>query len=155
MPRSSQRRRPGRGELLLPLTTLDRIDYWLEEMCRTFPGKELESQEIANWHKDLGNHPIAAIDYAFENWRRNGRFFPVYADVLDLISAWQPPLEYKPGCSAECMSRHGKGYHTNDVMWLYKRVQEEIKAGRSVDAGSLLAELDSKRQGGAPAWRRA
>ena len=49
---------------------------------------------------------------------------------------------------------HGKGYGTNDVKWLWKRMEQEKTAGRKINSAALLDELDSKRQDGPPEWRK-
>jgi hypothetical protein len=53
----------------------------------------------------------------------------------------------------------GKGYGTNDVMWLYERYMsmKDSLPNRPMTDGEidkLLSELDTKREGGAPEWRR-
>jgi hypothetical protein len=155
MPQSRQRRSKGHGEVMPPLSVLEHVDSWLKKMLLAFPEKgELSELEIEDWHRDLGVFPQQAIDFAFETHRRNGRFFPRYADILDLCIGWEPEAKYRPGCSRECLGRHGKGYAWNDMYWLFNRMNQEIKAGREVDSEALLKELDSKRQGGPPAWRQ-
>jgi hypothetical protein len=156
MPPSKPRRRKGHGEVMPPLSVLELVDSWLKKMLTAFPAKgELSESEIEDWHRDLGVYPAEAINYAFETHRRHGNFFPLYHDILDMCIGWEPEPEYKPGCSRECLARHGKGYNEIDVKNLYHMVEREIAAGRPIDEEALLAELDRKRPQGAPEWRRA
>lgn len=155
MPPSTQRKRKARGEPMLPLIVSDRIDSLLKEHLAIFPEKvELLPEEIEHWHRDLSPFPIAAIEYAFDTHRRNARRFPVYGNILDICVTWEKPQEYKPGCSAECLARHGKGYNEVDIKNLYRMAVREMKADRVVDYDALLTELDSKRPDGPPEWRR-
>jgi hypothetical protein len=130
------------------------IKNWLKEMVRTWPHKELDPSEVEHWLTDLDRFSTTAIDYAFDNWRRNGMFFPVYKVIIEVCEAWQPAGEAWK-CSQECQREHGKGYHWNDMKWLFKRMQQEIAANRPINSAALLSELDGKRADGPPAWRRA
>lgn len=132
--------------------------------------------------------PLADLRYAFENWNRNGRFFPKPKDISDLCEAYRMSLanQQNPiGCSrcewtgfyevsrkgvervvAPCPCRtnpslrekqfehYGQGYNENDMKWLFRRMQQEIKGGRKINSDALLAELDRKRPDGAPEFRR-
>ena len=158
MPQSKQRRRPGRGEVVPPLSVFDRIDSLLKTQLSIFSSKpELTVEEIEHWHSDLSRYPIAAIEYAFEEWRRNGHFFPVYDDILQLCRGWQPDSGNKR-CSRECQSRHGKGYGTADVLKLWHmHTTAHAQLGRELteeEWEGLLGALDHWR-GGAPEWRTA
>jgi len=165
MPSSKQRKRSAQGELIAPSSVLDVIDNCLKEMCRTFPQKELAAEEIENWHRDLGVFPVEAIKWSFENWRRNGRFFPVYGDIIDQCVAWEP-VKQQAECDAECKRRHWAGYGESpfkgmhDVTRLNELVRRKIQAEKrtrdqpftDVEIDGLLDELD-KMRGKAPAWR--
>src|SRR3954470_14690403 len=110
MPSSRQHRRKGHGAVMPPLSVFERIDSLLKEHLSIFPSKaELMEMEIEHWHHDLSQHRVEAIEFAFDNWRRNGRFFPVFADIIELCEAWEPTERAKPVCSDECVSRHGRG----------------------------------------------
>jgi hypothetical protein len=50
--------------------------------------RELSEQDFETWQKLLGNYPLEAISWAFENWSRNGKMFPKPANILELIGAW-------------------------------------------------------------------
>jgi len=161
MPKPKPQRTKDNGELLPPSTVYDRIDYWLQTMLTTFPSKgELTSEEIEHWHRDLEPFLMQAIDYAFDTHRRNGRFFPVYGDILDICVTFEPEAkeQYKPGCSAECLERHGKGYNGNDMqkLWkMYSARRKELERSLSKrEIFELLDKLDAWR-GKAPEWRHA
>lgn len=159
MPRSTPHRRSGHGVVSPPLSKRERITELLKVQVQTFPQKELFPEEVERWVADLSAFPIEAIEFAFDNWRRNGRFFPVYADILDLCIAWEPDSEkYPSGCSAECKARHGRGYHWNDILkfWkLHDAKRAEINGPlKEPEIEALFAEIDKER-GSAPEWRRA
>jgi hypothetical protein len=160
MPSSKQRKTKQQGELMPPSSALDAITNLLKDQLRTFPSKGvLSDEEIAHWHQDLGRFPIAAIEWAFENWRKNGRFFPVYGDILDQCIGWEPAVapQYAPGCSKECRERHGKGYNWNDMKMLfdlYVAKRAEVNGPlRKAEILPLFDRLDKVR-GGAPEWRK-
>src|ERR1700674_499923 len=119
MPKSTQRRRKGHGEIVKPLNKLERIGELLQVQVETFPQKELTSEEIARWEADLSDYPIEAIEYAFDSHRRLAMFFPVPAQILDICKTWLPPHKYSPGCSAECKAQHGTSYGENDILYLW------------------------------------
>lgn len=157
MPKSRPRRRPGHGELIPPSSVSDRIDSLLKEHLAIFPSKaELTQEEYEHWHGDLGRFSIQAIEYAFEEWRRNGHFFPVYDDILQLCKAWQPN-SIRKRCGDECESRHGKGYGTADVLKLWQmHTTARQQLGRQLteeEWEGLYGALDHWR-GGAPEFRK-
>ena len=156
MPKSTTRKRKGRGEAMPPLSVSDQIDLLLKEHLAIFPSKpELTDAEIEHWHRDLTPYPLQAIDWAFDNWRKNGHFFPVPSDILDQCQAWAPATG-KTLCDPECKRRHGKGYGENDMLWLWNRhAKEREKLGRALTKNEwdgLYAELDVSR-GGPPEYR--
>lgn len=157
MPRLKPHRSKDSGEVMTPLLLLDVIDNCLKDMRRTFPQKELTPEEIEHWHHDLSVYPQPAIEWAFDNWRRNGRFFPVYGDIIDQCIAWEPPEKKFHICNAECRSRHGKGYSETDILWLFNRymsVKDSLtRPMTDNEIDNLLAELDAKR-GESPEWRK-
>lgn len=156
MPRSTQHKRSGRGEIVPPSSKQDRIDELLKIQVQTFPSKELFTDEIQRWYRDLDVYPLGSIEWAFENWRRNGSFFPVPSDILSQCSVWAPTTGQSV-CDQECQSHHGRGYGEPDVLWLWKAFStkraevERSLTGSEVEA--LLVELDTKRKN-VPAWRK-
>lgn len=159
MPRSKPRRQAGHGEIIPPLSKLDRIEELLKIQLETFPQKELTPEEINRWGEDLSGYPLEAIEYAFESHRQLAMFFPVPVQILEICKTWERPAEYSVGCSSECKSRHDKGYRESDVLYLWKLYQQKKATlpNRSLTDGEvnvLLDELDRKR-GCAPEWRQA
>jgi hypothetical protein len=51
--------------------------------------KTLEPDEWAAWGKILEPLPSKAMGLAFENWQRNGKFFPKPKDILDLVEVYK------------------------------------------------------------------
>jgi hypothetical protein len=158
MSKSTQRKRSAQGVLIPRLNLLDIIDRGLKDMQRTWPNKELLTEEIQHWHADLGPFTAQAIEYAFECWRRNGHFFPVYGDIIDLCIAFEPISTTRRGCSIECRERHGKGYNENDVAKLFKlyetRMSQLSRPMTDAEIDKLLDDLD-KWRGKHPEWRAA
>jgi hypothetical protein len=158
MPKSQARRRSGHGEIVPPLSKLDRIGELLKIQVETFPQKELSSEEIGRWEQDLNRYDLAAIEWAFDEHRQLGMFFPVPAQILDLCKTWVRPQEFPEGCGPECKARHRKGYGETDILKLWnlftaKRaaVNRELN---DFEWATLLTELD-KLRGGPPEWRSA
>lgn len=157
MPRSTQPRRKGRGEIIPPLSKQELIEDCLRIQLETFPQKELTPAEIARWGLDLNRYSEEAIKFAFEEHRLLAMYFPVPGQIIELCKTWQPPEAYKPGCDSECRDRHGRGYGESDVLWLLKRyfaVRGSLPNRGLTDGeiNKLYDELDQKR-GQAPAWR--
>ena len=157
MQRSKRPRQSGHGEIVPPLSKLDRIGELLRIQVETFPPKELNPEEIARWEQDLGGYPLQAIDWAFDNWRRNGRFFPVPGDIIDICETWEVQVNTSNGCSGmDCKARHGKGYGENDVLYLWHEWSKKRTAlNRELlpsEVEEVMAQLDKVR-GGAPEWR--
>jgi len=53
------------------------------------------------WTQFLEPFSVAAVRYAFDNWNRNGRFFPKPKDIIEQVEAYKLSREPKglpPGC---------------------------------------------------------
>lgn len=125
----------------------------LEDTAELF-SKDLTATELGIWTSILQRHNDAAVEWACSNWVRNGKFFPKPSEILELIHAFESSQSQPQKCEPECQRRHGKGYHTNDVTWLFKRYTAELKTNPQVKLSDLMDELDKNRQGGAPEWRK-
>lgn len=82
------------------------------------------------------------------HWLRNGEYMNVRPQSKPTSTL---------NCDAECKSRHGKGYHMNDIIWLfdrYTRKKDSLPQRPMTDCeiSSLLEELDYHR-GRKPEWR--
>lgn len=156
MPKSKQQKPKASGVVMPPLSVSDRIDSLLKEHLAIFPSKgELTDEEIQHWHKDLAPFSLVAIEWAFDNWRRSGLFFPLYGAILDMCVSYEPPQTAAHSCDAICHARHGKGYNTNDMLWLFAKMQQAYATGDVPDTEALMTQLDAKRHGGAPEWRKS
>lgn len=162
MPSSKQRRRKGHGEVTPPLSVQERILELLQIQRQTFPSKELDQGEVERWVVDLDRYQIAAIEFAFDQWRRNGRFFPIPADIFELCEAWNPPELERKGCDAACRRRHHQGYNEVDLKHLNSLVVGKITAeDRTPDQRLTDSEIDElldqvdARRGSHPMWRQA
>ena len=163
MPRSSRSKTKPNYEMLQTSAKLDKIDACLQMMLDRFPSKGvLSPEEIQDWHKDLTPFSSEAIDYAFETHRRNAIFFPLAGQILDLCISYDPPQykEFKRQCDAICRARHGKGYGTRDMIAVLIKLDSPMLGGKrktpatEEEIEKILAQIDRKRHGGAPEWRR-
>jgi hypothetical protein len=154
MPSSRPRRIKGHGAIVPSLSKQERITELLRVQAQTF-GKELSLEEIDRWEQDLARYPIAAIEFAFEEHRMLGMFFPVPSQILDICKTWREPIP-EVGCGSECRARHGKGYGETDLLWLYHKYQQTRAKQKSAlkpeQVTRLLDELDRKRAH-SPGWR--
>lgn len=116
--------------------------------------RSLEPEEWGAWRAFLGELNPDAVTYAFDNWNRNGRFFPKPKDILDLVATHKIETTQKVSCEPECKMRHGKGYDEHDMLWLWKKIQAKVATNQPIQYEALLDELDSKRQNGPPVWRQ-
>lgn len=117
-------------------------------------GKELGPNEMKIWTNILRGCSDSSIEWAFDSWSRNGKFFPKPSEIIELIQAFNFTQTRPQQCEPECQQRHGKGYHGNDVVWLFKRYLLALKTDPNAKPEHFMDELDSKRQGGAPEWRK-
>lgn len=60
--------------------------------------RSLAAPEIEVWKQFLESYSQKAIEYAFENWQRNGRFFPKPKEILELVNAFKlsNTIEFEP-----------------------------------------------------------
>ena len=162
MPSSTTRKRNVSGEDSPTSNKRELINRVLKVQLQTFPQKELFAEEIGNWERDLDHFTVEQIEWAFDCWRRNGRWFPVYGDIIDLCIAYEPPTKstHQPGCSRECKERHWRGYSGQDMIILYELYNKKIAAEKrpkdkpltDAEMDLLLDQLD-KHRGKAPGWR--
>lgn len=61
----------------------------LLKTCQSLFARELNPEETAYWAKFLSEYSLAELRYAFENWNRNGRWFPKPKDISDLCEAYK------------------------------------------------------------------
>lgn len=159
MPKSRQSRTKHTQEILPTSQKLDVIDKLLQKMLDAYPAKgRITTEEVQDWHKDLTPFSVAAIEFAFESHRRNAIFFPLYPQIIDLCISYDPPdqqVRTNANCDAICRARHGKGYNSNDMMWLFHKMQQAYATGDVPDTEALMTQLDAKRHGGAPEWRKS
>jgi hypothetical protein len=158
MPPYRPNKRKQRSAAQPLLNVSDAIDSILTEMLAIFKDKaEVTDAEIEHWHRDLQPFPIPTIEWAFDAHRRNGRFFPLYGEILDLCIAYAPTTGQSV-CDAECRKRHGKGYGANDILWLLERYnQKRAELNRPLTEAEMepLYEALDAHRGHKPQWRAA
>ncbi len=116
----------------------------------------LTVEEIQVWKGFLETYSASAIEYAFENWQRNGHFFPKPAQILELIRAYH--IQHRSDY-VQHYEHHGEGYGETDVLILWKMYQAMSAqvGGRKLtkkEKAALMDELDKKRES-VPEWRRS
>jgi hypothetical protein len=156
MPKSSQRKTRSNSEMRPTSEKLDKIDSWLQTMLDRFPQKgQISTEEIQDWHHDLSPFSLAAIDFSFESHRTNALFFPMVRQILDLCISYDPPAPINTlVCDATCRARHGKGYSWKDMYAAYEMMRQAVEKKKPIDSEAILSFIDSKRENGAPEFRR-
>lgn len=96
------------------------------------------------WTEILACYSVTECEYAFENWNRNGHFFPKPADIIGLINAYK---DANRGRGYEKDPHTGQGYSTADVqiLWKLHAAMREQVGGRKLtkaECNALLDELD-------------
>jgi len=98
------------------------------------------------WKDFLASYSSAAIEFAFENWQRNGHYFPKPAQILELIRAYH--VEHRETQTPR-YEHHGEGYGEGDVIALMKLFREKYPSPRRrltyEERQDLIDELDRRR----------
>ena len=150
---SRRRQNESRQQTERPLSEQERIDRALALMV-TRIGHSMSPERINQWHQDLGGYSIEAIEWAIDTYGRMARRLPALADLVELLNTWQADEIPAAGCEPECQARHGKGYHLNDVLWLFKkRLASGEKEWSPAQWEKAMDELDAAR-GHKPEWRQ-
>jgi len=103
---------------------------------------------------DLGPYPVPAIEWALDSWGRNAKVLPTLSDLLGLLRTWYSDTVSEV---CECEHLHGRGYGLEDVKWLMELRLAKTVPGEKWSLSQweeLFDELDERRQGGPPAWRK-
>lgn len=143
-------------QLIRPSQEQEKIDAALLLMA-TRIGRVITERMVEMWHRDLAVYPVDGIEWAFDSWGRNAKRLPVLSDITELLTTWAGGKVPEYGCESECHALHGKGYHTNDILWLMKKRMSKHTPGEKwslADWEAAFNELDEKRAGGAPEWRK-
>lgn len=83
---------------------------------------------VALWQKHLASFPDKGIEYAFDNWNRNAKFFPKPADITELVTVWRNAQ--KPAYSAHDYQHTGFGQVQVLALWkLFHRKYPDFKRG--------------------------
>ena len=103
---------------------------------------------------DLAGYSVEAIEWAMDQWGRTAEKLPTLANILKLLDLWKQDHKPHETCPIECRTTHGTGYGTNDVLWLFKKIQA-IKALHSRkptkdEYRAMFKELNASRQDGTP-----
>jgi hypothetical protein len=130
-------------------------------------GRKFNEDQAAAWSRVLGRYQDDKVRAAVIAWqgraelgsdgRSIGSTVPSPSDVKALIERERAQVQSRQVealCDDACRLRHGEGYHLNDFLWLLNRYSIELRSGGKRRAWELLDELDDKREGGAPPWRK-
>jgi hypothetical protein len=130
------------------------FEHW-NENARWFP-KIVDIKELCEAHDMSVKNQDMAIGCHRCDW--NG-FYEVSRKGVERFVA-PCPCRTDPSLR-ERNPNYGKGYGTNDMMWLFDRMQrllnhmdKEIADKETINTDVLLDELDAKRPDGSPMWRR-
>jgi hypothetical protein len=109
--------------------------------------RSLTVEEAQVWKDFLSSYPSLAIEYAFENWQRNGHYFPKPAQILELIRAYS--IEHRSDY-VHRYEHHGEGYSAADVILLWKIFHEKYpdpltKSLTYEQRQDLIDELDRRK----------
>jgi hypothetical protein len=123
--------------------------------CQLLFSKDLSEPEMDYWISLMDGISVSVWRQAFDNWQRNGRFFPKPKDILELCEIYGDKA--KP--TRIVFPHHGEGYGSADIDWLWKAYANKRscvnhRALNDEEVNALLDELDKKR-GHSPAWRTA
>ena len=99
---------PRSGERLEKLNLL--------QTCQALFSKDLSDEESSFWAKMLEAIPLHLLRQAFENWQRNGRFFPKPKEILDLIESYKVTNQLKFKSCGKC-DDDGWKVVTEGVKW--------------------------------------
>ena len=114
-------------------------------------GKPFSEARLQQLHDDLGPYPVAAIEWSLDSWGRNSKVLPTLSDLLQLLRTWHVASQAE-GC--DCKHLHGTGYGWEDLKWMLKKRGLHAERFSIAQWEELIAEMDSKREGGSPSWRK-
>jgi hypothetical protein len=114
-------------------------------------GRALSEERIQQWLEDTSSYPVDGVVWAIESWSRNSKLLPTLADLLQLLRGWYSD---NVGEECSCDHPHRSGYGIEDIKWLMKKRGLHEKRWSIAQWEELFAELDAKREGGAPSWRK-
>lgn len=88
---------------------------------------------------------MAEVEYACDNWNRNGHFFPKPADILEQIAIYRDANRSR-GYTRD--PHAGEGYGANDVaiLWKLHDAMREAVGGRKLTESELLSLVDELDQ---------
>lgn len=58
-------------------------------LCADLFHEELTQAKVKFWKDLLAPLPVAGVEYAFDQWNRNGDFFPKPKDITQLVAMWR------------------------------------------------------------------
>lgn len=154
MPNQARRsQNETQGQLLRPVIECSKILDAIAAMSLRL-GRPMSAERQDQLLRDLENYPVAAIEWAIDNWGKNAKTLPVLGDLVQLLRTWHVDNDPRNSCEPECQARHGRGYGTGDLLWLWK---QRIASNRPWDDDMYemaMSVLDGKREGGVPEWRK-
>ena len=77
---------------------------WKDALSKTMLlfSRSLEPEEWEVWRGFLDHLPTQPVELAFQNWQRNGRFFPKPKDILDLVETYKVAAQRLFKCCGTC-----------------------------------------------------
>ena len=140
-------------------TELSRLKACLETASAFFKTTVSEGEGKV-WKEILSRASISEIEDAFRAWhfKQWGDTYPRMPTPGEIVdSAMQAREQARLAARCACGFRHGKGYGSEDVAWLWKKRKEGTTADVRWSIAQweeVFGELDAKRPDKAPAWRK-
>lgn len=73
-------------------------------LCADLFHEEMTEAKALFWKETLSEYPPVAIEWAFQNWNRNGDFFPKPRDIIRLIETWRESMDAGVKTCGKCDS---------------------------------------------------
>lgn len=80
-------------------------------------GKKLSEDDFKAWEKFLAPLPAMALQEAFDNWSRNGAYFPQPKNILDLVAAYKVErrIKFQPCGQDTCQDGWTRTFEGNTI----------------------------------------
>jgi hypothetical protein len=95
------KRRQKRLQEAIKKSLSDTAEKMLNETAQLFQ-VNLTETDLKIWNKAIGRYKDEAVVWAFENWQRNGKFFPKPVEIMGLVYAYGASPENKFQTCGKC-----------------------------------------------------
>lgn len=136
---------------ILALSTKSSIKAECLKTAQAIFSKDLIEAEIRFWWEFLDCFTDQEVSYAFENWNRNGKFFPKPGDIREQVEAYRDSVRPAYRASAKPGSGFGKievlalWKLVNDRMHIFKKSNESYIPLSDYEIDKLCQQVEVKR----------